>query len=237
MNVQSNTYTFIYSAVLVIVVALALSFTATSLKDKQQKNIEMEKQQAMLGSIGIKCKREKAPELFKKYFVNSYVINSKGEVIKNPHTDAFHINLKDENRKPVEKRELPLFEANIDGKTLYVIPVLGKGLWGPIWGYIALEDDFNTIYGVKFDHKSETPGLGAEITTEKFQKQFKGKKLFDETGKFVSILVIKGGMADMSNPHQVNGISGGTMTSKGLQRMLYDSLKPYENYFKKHKKH
>ena len=233
MNVQSNTYTFIYSAVMVIIVALALSLTATTLKPRQQLNMEMEKKQAMLASIGVKCTREEAVDLFDKYFKKSYVINSKGEILQGE--DAFHINLKNENSKPEDQRKLPLFEAEKDGRKIYVIPVRGKGLWGPIWGYIALEDDFNTIYGVIFDHKSETPGLGAKITTDWFQKQFKGKKLFDDNGNFVSITVVKGGRADMSNPHQVNGISGATLTSKGLQKMLYESLKLYVNYFKQHK--
>ncbi len=111
-----------------------------------------------------------------------------------------------------------------------MVPVRGKGLWGPIWGYMALESDLNTISGAVFDHKGETPGLGAEINTDWFQEPFTGKTIFDESGKFVSITVVKGG-ADPSDPHGVDGISGGTITSKGLEEMLADCLAGYVNHF------
>ena len=231
MNVQSNTYTFIYASVLVIVVALGLALTSISLKDRQQRNIELEKKQNILASFGIQGTRDEAEKLYDQYIKEAFAVNYEGEKLDN--IDAFNVSLEEEQRKPVEERIYPVYEAEKDGKTIYIFPVRGKGLWGPIWGYVALEDDFNTIYGVTFDHKSETPGLGAEITTDAFKSQFVGKKLFDDAHKFTSVVVMKHGKADPNDPHQVDGLSGATLTSKGLSDMLYNSLKAYENFFKK----
>ena len=228
MNVQSNTYTFIFASVMVLVVALALAFTATQLKPYYQENIKKEKQQNILASIGIDCSRDEAVKLYEKYIKKTYVINSKGEIISD---DVSKVNLEIENKKNIADRNLPVFECEKDGKTFFIIPVRGKGLWGPLWGYIALQDDYQTIEGVTFDHKAETPGLGAEISTREFQKQFAGKKIFNETGEFISVEVVKGG-ADPSSLYQVDAISGGTITSKALESMIYDCLLPYENYFK-----
>ena len=230
MNVQSNTYTFIFASIMVLVVAAGLAITATQLKPFYKENVKKEKQQNILASIGVECSREEAVELYKKYVKKTYVINSKGEVISD---DATKINLSIEVKKEdVATRNLPIFECEKDGKTFYIIPVRGKGLWGPIWGYIALQDDFTTIEGVTFDHKAETPGLGSEIATKEFFEQYTGKKIFDEAGKFVSIEVVKGG-ADPSSLYEVDGVSGGTITSKALEKMVYDCLLPYEAYFKK----
>ena len=229
MNVQSNLYTFIFASVMVLVVAAGLAITATQLKPFYTENVKKEKQQNLLASIGVECSREEAVELYKNYVKKTYVINSKGEVISD---DATKIDLEIEVKKDVATRKLPIYECEKDGKTFYIIPVRGKGLWGPIWGYIALQDDFQTIEGVTFDHKAETPGLGSEIATKEFHEQYTGKKIFDESGKFVSVEVVKGG-ADPSSLYEVDGISGGTITSKALEKMVYDCLLPYEAYFKK----
>ncbi len=229
INVQSNLYTFIYASVMVIIVALALSLAFIKLKPLQEANKLKEKQQAILASIGVRCQRDSAPALFKEYVKESFVVDANGDKIEG---DPLKINLEEQYRKPIKDRELPVFIAQHDGKKIYVFPVYGKGLWGPIWGYIALEDDLNTIHGVVFDHKGETPGLGAEIATPKFQKQFVGKKIFDENGNFVSIAVVKGG-APKGDPHAVDAISGGTLTSRGLQAMLHDYLGCYVNFINK----
>ncbi len=229
INVQSNLYTFIYASVMVIIVALALSLAFIKLKPLQEANMLKEKQQAILASIGVHCERDSAPLLFDKYIKESFVVDANGDRIEG---DPLKINLEEQYRKPIKDRELPVFIAENNGKKLYVFPVYGKGLWGPIWGYIALDDDLNTIHGVIFDHKGETPGLGAEIATPKFQKQFVGKKIFDENGNFVSIAVVKGG-APKGDPHAVDAISGGTLTSRGLQDMLHDYLGCYVNFINK----
>jgi Na+-transporting NADH:ubiquinone oxidoreductase subunit C len=127
------------------------------------------------------------------------------------------------------EREAPLYVANKDGETFYIVPMRGKGLWGPVWGFVALESDGNTVIGATFDHKSETPGLGAEITTPMFTDQFPGKKI-SEAGEFKSISVVKAGTS--SGDYAVDGISGGTITSNGVNDMMVDCLAPYAAYFK-----
>ena len=125
---------------------------------------------------------------------------------------------------------MPLYISNIDGSEKYIIPLRGTGLWGPIWGYISLDNDMNTVYGAVFDHKAETPGLGAEINRDFFEKPFNGKRIFDLEGDFVSIAVVKGG-AKENDYHGVDGISGGTITSDGVTAMLKERLDKYLPYF------
>jgi Na+-transporting NADH:ubiquinone oxidoreductase subunit C len=232
MNRNGNTYTFIYASVMVVIVAAILSFTAISLKPMQKRNIEVEKKKNILTSININAITAEAEQVYEQTITRSYVINSKGEVVEG---DAFVIDLKKEQAKPLEQRSLPVYEADLgDEGVKYVIPLRGSGLWGPIWGYIALNDNLNTIYGATFDHQGETPGLGAEIATPAFQEVFRGKKLFDNNGKFVSLVVAKAG-ENAPAEHRVDGVSGGTITSKGLQQMLYDDLLGYVGFFNKKK--
>jgi len=225
----SNTYIFIFSIVMVVIVALLLSMAAMQLKPFQDKNIEVEKKQNILASIQIKSTPKDAVELYAKYITDSYVVNNKGE--KQQGADAFTIDLKNELGKPAAQRMLPVFVGTLDNKSnAFVLPVRGKGLWGPIWGYVSVEPDMNTIYGVTFDHQGETPGLGAEISTEWFQKPFNGKTIFKDSTDFVSIKVLKGG-APKDDPHAVDAISGGTITSKSLEAMLDSCLVQYKPYF------
>jgi Na+-transporting NADH:ubiquinone oxidoreductase subunit C len=162
--------------------------------------------------------------------VETRVVNQAGELVDS--VDAFKVNLKKEQAKELSEWNLPIFVGKLeDGSTKYIIPLYGKGLWGPIWGYIALNDDMNTIYGASFDHKSETPGLGSEINTAPFMDQFKAKQIMNSDQEFVSVLVVKGGAQD-GDPNAVDAISGGTITSKGLEKMVYTCMEPYMNYFK-----
>lgn len=229
MKTYSKIYIFIYASVMIIIVAAVLSFTAISLKPLQDKNIEIEKKQDILSSINVFSVPDDAEEKFNKYITNSYVINFKGEMQEG---DAFYIDIKEELNKSLEQRKLPILECTKDdGSEKFIIPVRGKGLWGPIWGYIALNDDYNTIYGATFGHEKETPGLGSDIDQDWFQEPFKGKQLFDKSGKFRCIEIVKGGAAP-DNIHGVDGISGGTITSKGLEAMLKDCLSNYVTYFR-----
>lgn len=233
MKEFSNRYIFMFSAGLVIIVAILLSLAATMLQPRQEKNLEIEKKKSMLESIGIPSTPETTEALYDKYIQKGIVINSKGEPVEG--VDAFTIALRAEQKKPLTDQDLPLFNAESEkGEKLIIIPLEGKGLWGPIYGYISLESDMNTIHGVTFDHKGETPGLGAEINTTPFESMFKGKKIF-EANKFVSIGVIKGG-AKPDDPHNVDAVSGGTITSKGLQAMLLDGIGKYTDYLQKNKK-
>jgi Na+-transporting NADH:ubiquinone oxidoreductase subunit C len=226
----TNRYTFIFSSVMVIIVATVLSLAATLLKPKQEKNLEVQKKKSMLESINIPVDRTNAEELYSKYIKESLVLDSKGE--KKDGIDAFTVEMKIEQKKAPEAQSLPVFFASPDdGEKVIILPLEGKGLWGPIYGFISLRSDMNTIYGITFDHKGETPGLGAEINTTKFESQFIGKKLFED-GKFVSVKVLKSNEKPIAN-HSVDAISGGTITSKGLERMLFDCLVKYEDYLKK----
>ena len=237
MKSFSNTYIFVFSLIMVTIVAVLLSFVATQLKPRQQMNMEIERKQDILRSVGqaqmvgdADDKNSYIEEEFGKYITNSYVVNFQGEVVD---ADAFEItlDLEQEVKNDQEERRYPIFVYSENGNEKYVVPVRGKGLWGPIWGYVAFETDMNTISGAVFDHQGETPGLGAEINTDWFQEPFTGKTIFNENGEFVSIEVVKGG-ADPQDPHGVDAITGGTITSKGLEDMLIDCLAGYVNHFK-----
>lgn len=230
MKSYSNTYIFIFSSILVIVVAAILSVAAMTLQPFQKKNIEINKKQNILTSINVESTAQDAESLYNKIILESFTINVDGK--KNNEVDAFKVDMKKELDKPLEEQNLPVFISSIDNSTQYILPVYGKGLWGPIWGYIALSDDLSTIYGTTFAHKGETPGLGAEIETKEFQQQFFGKQIFDENGKFVSVSVMKGGTANPNSKYEVDGISGGTITGNGVDAMLKDCLSSYKNYFK-----
>jgi Na+-transporting NADH:ubiquinone oxidoreductase subunit C len=232
MKQFSNRYIFIFSTVMVVIVAALLSLAATLLQPAQEKNLEIEKKRSMLESIRIPATKQNAVELYDKYIKESFVLNVKGEPVEG--VDAFTVVLRNEQKKPLEEQYLPVFRAvPDDGEKLIILPAEGKGLWGPIWGYISLKSDMNTIYGVTFDHKGETPGLGAEINTTPFESMFTDKKLYQD-GTFVSVQVHKGG-ADPADSHGVDAISGGTITSKGLEKMLLDCLEKYNGYFLKNR--
>jgi Na+-transporting NADH:ubiquinone oxidoreductase subunit C len=236
MNKEKNTYIFTYSAIMVILVAIALTLANILLTPAQQANVAIEQQWQILKSVGValdadqqKNKNKYIVDSYHKYIVDAYAVNSKGEKLDG--VDAFKVDLKTEQKKPEAERELPIFIFKGDkGETKAIVPIRGNGLWGPVWGYVALESDFNTISGAVFDHEGETPGLGAEINTAQFQAMFAGKKIF-EGEQFTSVRLIKGG-ADKNDAHGVDAISGGTLTSNGLDAALSNSLSPYQAFFK-----
>ena len=186
MRSFSNTYIFVFSLIMVTIVAVLLSFVATQLKPLQEMNVQIEKKQDVLRSVGQAENAAEAAdkntyinEEFARYITESYVVDFEGNKVE---TDAFEVmlNLTAEIRLPREERNYPVFVySETDGSKKYVIPVRGKGLWGPIWGYVALEEDLNTISGAVFDHKGETPGLGSDINTDWFQEPFSGKTIFN----------------------------------------------------------
>ncbi len=238
MRSFSNRYIFVFSLIMVTIVAVLLSFVSVQLKPRQDMNVQIEKKQDVLRSVGkaeqvaeAEDKNSYINEEFGLFITESYVIDFSGDLVE---IDAFKVmlGLGAEIRRPQEERNYPVFVYSENGgPKKYVVPVRGKGLWGPIWGYVALEADLNTIAGAVFDHKSETPGLGSDINTGWFQEPFTGKTIFNEAGEFVSVEVMKGG-ADPSSMHQVDAISGGTITSKALEEMLKDCLTGYVAHFK-----
>ncbi len=238
MNRNGNTYTVLYAAIMVVFVAAVLAFAAMSLKPRQVRNVEIERKQSILSAVNIESTTINAEKLFAENIVKQYVVNVKGDQVGD---DAFDIDLKKEFMKPEDQIQLPVFECKTDNGIKYVFELRGTGLWGPIWGFIALDSDLNTIYGAHFGDQGETPGLGAEIATPKFEKQFIGKTIFDKDGKFMKlgneylpILVAKVGQV-APEEHRVDGVSGGTITSKGLQKMLRVDFTRYEQFIKKEK--
>ena len=231
MNRNGNTYTFLYAAVMVVLVAAVLASVSIALKPRLTRNYEIEKKQNILASVNIAATAKTAEKIYAEKVVKEYLVNIKGEEVEG---DAFNTDLKKERSKAPEEMVLPVFECQTEDGIKYVLPVRGTGLWGPIWGFIALDKDMNTIYGANFDHEGETPGLGAEISTPAFEAPFKGKTIFDESGKLISIIVAKVGQ-EAPAAHKVDAISGGTITSKGLEKMLKDCLVGYKTYFKKNK--
>jgi Na+-transporting NADH:ubiquinone oxidoreductase subunit C len=230
MNTNSNTYTIVYASVMVVIVAFLLAFVSSSLKDKQNENVELDKKKQILSALNVDLADADVAQLYSDIVKQEPLLSAEGTVIA--ETGAFGIDSKQENAKPLAERNLPLFVCQVDSATKYVLPVYGAGLWGPIWGYIALNDDKSTIYGVYFSHAGETPGLGAEIAAAPFQNQFTASpKQIMRNGEFTSIGVVKAGKVD-ENRDYVNAISGGTITSQGVEAMLFDGLSQYVNFLK-----
>ena len=222
INTNSDAYAIIYSAIVVVIVAFLLAGVSSVLKPMQNANVELDKKKQILASLNIKNAKN-AEELYNNTIVSDIVVNAEGKVVK----DSLGFDVANED---VNNECLPLYIANVEGQKKYILPMTGNGLWGGIWGYIALNDDCNTIYGVYFSHASETPGLGAEIAGDKFQGRFPGKKVYSEEG-LVALTVAKGG-AKASEVSGVDAISGATITCNGVDGMLKNKLAPYYNYLK-----
>ncbi len=229
MNKQSNVYTIIYIIVLVVVVGAALAFTSLGLKSRQQENINADKMKQILASVHITPAKDSITADFNRYITRSIVVNDRGEEIEG---NAFDINTADEAKKPAGERALPVYECTIaHGDVKYILPINGAGLWGPIWGYVAIDADGSTVYGAYFAHQGETPGLGAEIEKPAFSNQFEGKHMFKD-GKFLPVAVVKTGQAPANGEDYVDGISGGTITSKGVGSMIDNCIGAYSQFLK-----
>jgi len=251
MDRNSNTYTILFASIVVTVSAILLALAVMVLKPFQEKNIRQEKMTDIMYTIGLdkealtkkaeadglKLNYESIESYFKKFFTKQYALKADGTV--DDSVNAFDINMKAEVKKPEAEQRYPIFIADENGKKYYVIPLYGKGLWDDIWGYIALEDDLNTVKGVKFGHKGETPGLGAEITKKWFENQFIGEKIYDQDGTFRGITLLKGNK-DPENQdkedHEIDALSGATLTSNGVTNMLQERLKHYVPFFDKMRK-
>lgn len=230
LNTSSNTYTIIYSIVLVVIVAFLLAFVSKSLQPQSDKNVMIDKKQQILSSLNIRdIDKAEIETTYDDVIVADQIINIDGHVIsqgKQKDQDGFKVNTKE-----ITDQNLPLYVCKINGETKYVIPVTGRGLWGGLWGYIALNADKNTIFGAYFSHESETAGLGARITEyEGFQKQFAQKRIFDETGS-IGIRVLKSGKEpEVKAENRCDAITGATLTCDGVNNMLRDCLKQYVRF-------
>ncbi|MCB0795021.1 MAG: NADH:ubiquinone reductase (Na(+)-transporting) subunit C [Flavobacteriales bacterium] len=239
---NSNGFTFGFSIALVVVVGTILAVTYMALKPAYDENVRREKMQNILASLNVEVDRDAAPERFQQIVGRAGLIDAQGRPIpgddKDPaSSDAFQLDILKQykawkaNELKAEEMLYPVYEANKEGKKLFVLPMVGTGLWGPIWGYVSVESDGRTIHGSTFDHKGETPGLGAEIATPIFEQQFPGKTMTDPNGTFTGIKVYKGG-SNTTDEHGVDGISGGTITSDGVDEMLRRTLAVYDVYLK-----
>ena len=226
MNKQSNLYTTIYIIVLVVLVGTALAATSLALRDRQQANVNADKMRQILASVNITATDGDVVAKFNEVIEKQLVVNSEGKEIEG---SAFDINVAQQVKLPADERQLPVYVCRTDNGLKYILPAYGAGLWGPIWGYISLDADGSKIYGAYFAHQGETPGLGAEIEKPAFSNEFKGLNLFKE-GQFLPIAVVKAGQKPAGNEDYVNGISGGTITSKGVGTMIDNCLSPYKSF-------
>ena len=232
MNRDSNKHTYIFAVLMVLSVAFVLSFTSESLKDLQNANVKKEKMQNILSSVGINVTRDESEDLYMDYISEELSLKSDGTI--DDDIDAFDINLALEVKKDSETQRFPLYIANVKNEKFYVIPLRGAGLWAEIWGYIALKEDINTIKGVSFDHKSETAGLGAEITEDWFINSFTDEKINDSQGNFVGVYLTKSNNDPRNEDkmdNEVDAISGATITGDGVSDMIIERVQNYLPYF------
>lgn len=228
INKQNNIYTLVYIVVLVAIVGTVLAITSMSLKDKQETNANADKMKQILASVHISVSDANVTDEYNRLITATPVVNSEGRVIGQ---NGFQIDVQAQSKiKDPAKRQLPVYVCNLGEKGIkYILPVFGNGLWGPIWGYVAVNSDGSTIYGAYFAHQGETPGLGAEIEKPAFSDQFDGKQMFKD-GVFLPVAVVKKGQKAPNGEDFVDAVSGGTITSKGVSAMLDDCLKPYAKY-------
>ncbi len=234
LNTNSNLYTIIYSAILVVVVAFLLAFVFQALKDRQQANVALDKKKQILNSLNIRDLDDAAAAAkYSEVVISDDIVDLQGNLQEKTTKDneSFGFKL---NSADYKNGQLAIFTCKIDGTTKYVIPVYGMGLWGAISGYIALNDDCQTVYGTYFDHEGETAGLGAEIKDSRsWQERFKGLKLFAPESDKVILSVEK----KVTDPTcQVEAVTGATLTSNGVREMLQEGISKYVEYFKKIKK-
>ena len=242
INTEKNSYTLLFAVCLVVIVGTLLAAVDSSLKEKIRINKILEKQQNILYAIGINenegnsvsfISTEKAEQEFNKYVINQIYIQGQNII---EDDKAYLIDVKKEkalSKDPNYKRRLPLFIAEKDGKNLYVAPIRGKGLWDAIWAYVSMDENM-VIRGIYFDHKAETPGLGANIKQRFFMDDFIGEALLDSEGKFKGVNVSKTNLDPKNEDkydHEVDAIAGSTITGDGVTAMIRSDLSLYQSYF------
>jgi Na+-transporting NADH:ubiquinone oxidoreductase subunit C len=230
---QSNGYIIMYATMLTVVCGVLLAVASEGLKPLQQANVELDEKRSILSSVFTLQKGDDVAAIYEKR-VKAYVVDAQGKVVEGKKAEE--VDIVEEYKKPADQRLLPVYEivSENDPNTIdsYVLPVYGYGLWDNIWGFVALDKDLNTVKGVRYEHAGETPGLGARIATEEVQQRYVGKKISDGS-QIIAVQMMKGEGNDYSDsPHKVDGLSGATITAKGLNNMLTEYLKAYENFIK-----
>lgn len=226
MKTNSNSYTIIYSAVIVVIVAFLLAFVFQALKPMQDANVALDKKKQILNSLNIRdLSNEEADAKYKEVVIADEVIDGKGKIVEAGTQGGEKAGFKLES-KDYKAGKLALYICKVNGSRKYVIPVYGMGLWGPISGYIALNEDKATVYGAYFNHESETAGLGAEIKDNvAWQEKFQGKKVFTSGDDKTIALGVEKNVTDPAT--QVDAVTGATLTSNGVRDMLHEALGKY----------
>jgi Na+-transporting NADH:ubiquinone oxidoreductase subunit C len=237
---DKNSYTVLFAIGMVLIVGSVLAYAASALKPNIDENKRLEKQQNILYAMGVNenegnsaifVSTDKAPELFAQYIKKQLVIE--GDKISE-NDQAYLIDIKKEqaSAKAGNERRLPLFIGEKDGKTFYIAPIRGKGLWDAIWAYVAMDENM-VVQGAYFDHQGETPGLGANIKQRYFMDDFIGESL-KNNGRFKGINVSKSNNDPTNNDkldNEVDAIAGATITGDGVAAMIRSDLKLYAPYF------
>lgn len=236
---QSNVYVIVFSAILTIVLGGLLAATSEGLKDRQEANVELDTKKKILGAAIDISKISEGKEILDLYDkrVRSFVVDINGKKVEKDRKGntlvAEKIDIRKNSKLPDAEKCFPVFMLLDDKKEVesYIFALYGNGLWDAIWGYIALEANLNTVKGAVFDHKAETPGLGARIASDEIQNRFKDKKVFDDNGNLVSVKMMKGEGIDYTGEEfKVDGMSGATMTAKGVNAMIEKYLTYYNPY-------
>lgn len=248
---QSNGYIILFTLIMTVLVGGILAGASQFLAPAQQKSIELETKSQILGAVRNFVTINKGDNILEIYNkrISSTVVDYNGNEIttdaKGNPIVAEKVDVLKNYKQAPENRQYPVFklmnESNPEQIDAYIVPVYGNGLWDRIWGYVALDAKLETIVGATFDHKAETPGLGQRIATQEIQDRYVGKKIYNEQGEFVSVNMMKGEHGGGSSsidyykedPHQVDGMSGATLTGNGVNNMLKNYLGAYQNYFKK----
>ncbi len=233
MKTNSNSYTIIYSAVIVVIVAFLLAFVFQGLKPQQDANVALDKKKQILNALNIRdLSNEVADKTYKEVVEADEIIDVQGHVLNAGKPGGEQAGFKLES-KDYKAGQLALYVCKVNGQRKYVIPVYGMGLWGPISGYIALNEDKATVYGVYFNHESETAGLGAEIKDNAaWQAKFQGKKLFAGDNDKAIALGVEKKVDDPAT--QVDAVTGATLTSNGVRDMLHEGLSKYLVFLNEH---
>ena len=230
LNTNSNTYTMLYATGVVVIVAFLLAFAYAALKDRSDANERIDKKQQILAALNIRnLDKSDVEAKYKEVVMQDKVVDAQGNV-KDEGADkdkaGFTI-----DRKDIGADNLPIYICEVDGKKKFVLPMVGKGLWGGIWGFVALDDDGQTVFGSYFSHESETAGLGSLIKERKFQDAFVGKQAYSADGNAALKVVKSGAVQDAE--HEVDGITGATLTSNGVRDMITEYLSLYKTYLSK----
>ncbi len=237
---RSNTYIILFAVGLTVVLGGALSLTSVGLKPLQDKQVELDTKKKILGAVMDISNIEDPNEILRIYGekVKSLVVDMDGNELTtdqkgNPYV-AENVNIQKNSKLDPKDRAYPVFMFIENGEVeAYIFPTFGAGLWDWISSYVAFGKDLNTIKGIAFDHKGETPGLGARLTEPGVQGRFVGKKIFDDSDNLLSVTVVKGEGNTGLSDYEVDGLSGATMTTKGVNVMLLHYLECYSAYIEK----